>query len=155
MTGWTPALYGLGTTVYAERDGNVLVLKRAEGSALAGQWFLPGGGAEEDESPEECARRELLEEAGLTIEGELELVGVYIMWVYGRNVVNVSYRGTAAGDVVLSHEHTGYRWVEPRRWRDSMTDELLDQLGRHDPKVAKLVHGVRDDFDRYLAKLAP
>jgi 8-oxo-dGTP pyrophosphatase MutT (NUDIX family) len=147
-------MYGLGTNVYVERDGEILMLKRAEGSALAGQWFLPGGGAEEDESPEECARREVLEETGLTIEGDLEVVGAYIMWVYGRNVVSISYRGEAVGDVVVSNEHTAFRWVDPVRWRGTMTDELLARLGRHDPKVAKLVHGARDDFDRYLKRIA-
>ena len=146
-------MYGLGTTVYVERDAEILVMKRATG-ALAGQWFLPGGGAEEGESPEECARREVLEETGLAIDGELELVGVYVMWVYGRDVLNVSYRGRAVGEVVVSHEHTAARWVDPVRWRATMTDELLDRLGRGDPKVARLVHGVRDDFDRYLRALS-
>jgi 8-oxo-dGTP diphosphatase len=143
-------LYALAATVYAERDGEILLLKRAEGSALAGQWYLPGGGAEAGETPEEAARRELLEESGLTIDGELELVGVYLMHAYGREFLNVSYRGRAVGDVAVSAEHTGARWVDPRRMRATLTDEFIADLGRGDERVARLVTNVRDDLDRYL-----
>lgn len=139
-------LYALACTVYAERDGQILLLRRAEGSALAGQWYLPGGGADEGESPEACARRELLEESGLTIDGDLEVVGAYLMRAYGHDFVNVSYRGTAAGDVTVSAEHTGARWVDPRRMRSTLTDEFLDGLG------GGWLRNVRDDLDRYLAR---
>jgi ADP-ribose pyrophosphatase YjhB (NUDIX family) len=40
------------------------------------QWKLPSGGIEPGESPEDCARRELLEESG-QIAGELECKGVF------------------------------------------------------------------------------
>lgn len=39
-------------------------------------WVLPGGGIETDESPEEAAKRECLEETGLSI-AKLRLVGTY------------------------------------------------------------------------------
>ena len=42
-SGYVPARYVLSAVVYAERGDEILLLKRAEGSALAGQWFLPGG----------------------------------------------------------------------------------------------------------------
>lgn len=133
----TIPLYALAATVYAERDGAILLLKRAEGSALAGQWYLPGGAAEAGETPEEAARRELLEQSGLTVGGDLELVGVYL---------NVSDRGTAVGEVAVSAEHTGARWVDPRRMRATLTDELLEALGG-----GPLLRSVRDDLDRYLS----
>lgn len=49
---FTPRMYALSAVVYAERDGKILLLKRAPGSALAGQWFLPGGAADDGELPE-------------------------------------------------------------------------------------------------------
>jgi 8-oxo-dGTP pyrophosphatase MutT (NUDIX family) len=84
-------LYGLSAVVYAERGSEILLLKRA-GGALAGQWFLPGGAVERDELPEDGARRELQEESGLDIVGELDLVGAYPMWVYGGDCLQLSYR---------------------------------------------------------------
>ncbi|HEX5096948.1 MAG TPA: NUDIX hydrolase [Acidimicrobiia bacterium] len=101
-----PTLYALATVVYAERDGEILLLKRA-GGALTGQWFMPGGAVDPGERPEAAARRELLEESGLEIDGELELVGAYPIWVYGGDVLQLSYRGrVAAGDVTISHTNT-------------------------------------------------
>jgi hypothetical protein len=57
-----PGRYASSAVVYAERDDEILLLQRAEGSAMAGQWFLPGGFVEAGELPEEGARRELFEE---------------------------------------------------------------------------------------------
>lgn len=52
-------------------DGKLLLVKRAD-YPREGDWCIPAGFIEWDESPEECAVRELLEETGLEIElGEL------------------------------------------------------------------------------------
>lgn len=146
-------LYGLSAVVYAERDGKILLLKRA-GGALSGQWFLPGGLVERGELPQDGARRELVEESGLDVEGELELVGAYPLWVYGGDCLQLSYRGTAsAGDVVVSHEHEGARWVDPVGMRAGLTDEVIEVLAAGDERVGALVHHIRTDLDRYLARV--
>jgi 8-oxo-dGTP pyrophosphatase MutT (NUDIX family) len=146
------AVYALAAVVYAERGNEILLLKRA-GGALSGQWFLPGGAVERGELPEDGARRELLEESGLRIEGELELVGAYPMWVYGGDCLQLSYRGRVVdGDVVVSHEHDGARWVDPVRMRAGLTDEAIEALAAGDNRVATLVRHIRVDFDRYLAR---
>jgi 8-oxo-dGTP pyrophosphatase MutT (NUDIX family) len=53
-------------------DGRILLMRRT-GRDHAGEWAFPGGGVEGDESAEECARREFLEETGFEYEGELKL----------------------------------------------------------------------------------
>jgi 8-oxo-dGTP diphosphatase len=56
-----------------DRSGAVLLQHRDDNaSASPNQWSLPGGHVERDETPEQAARRELLEETGLTADA-LEL----------------------------------------------------------------------------------
>ncbi len=54
-------------------NGKILLTRIREGwSGTDGGWTLPGGGMEPNETPEETARREVLEETGLEVEpGEL------------------------------------------------------------------------------------
>lgn len=55
------------------RDGKVLFVRQAKGESLAGKWSLPWGFVEADETPEDAALRETLEEGGITasVEGLL------------------------------------------------------------------------------------
>jgi 8-oxo-dGTP diphosphatase len=55
----------LSTLVYPIRDDRVLLMKRRKEPNL-GLWVGLGGKIEPDESPYECAERELYEEAGLS-----------------------------------------------------------------------------------------
>lgn len=147
--------YALSAVVYVERGDEILLLQRAEGTALAGQWFLPGGLVERDELPEEGARRELREEAGIEIDGPLELVGAYPMWVYGRDVLQLSYRGAVEPDVTVttSHEHLGARWVEPASMLPVLSEETIAAIAGGDERVRSLLVHVRDDLVRYLARV--
>jgi 8-oxo-dGTP diphosphatase len=138
--------------VYAERDGRILLLRRAIG-ALSGQWYLPGGAVEAGESPEEGARRELREESGLEVEGPLDLLNAYRARLYGREFLQLSYVGaTPTGEVVISPEHDGASWADAGEMRALLTDEVIGSLSGGDPNVAALVTSVRDDLDCYLRR---
>jgi 8-oxo-dGTP diphosphatase len=47
--------------------GSRLLLKKANRGISVGKWNAPGGKIEPGEAPEECARREVLEETGLRV----------------------------------------------------------------------------------------
>jgi len=50
------------------RDDQILLIKHQEhGPGGRSYWLLPGGGREAGESAEECVRREIQEETGLTV----------------------------------------------------------------------------------------
>lgn len=57
------------TLCYIERDGRYLMLHRVKKAVDANRdkWIGVGGRFEEGESPEDCVRREVLEETGLTL----------------------------------------------------------------------------------------
>lgn len=58
---------GVGVGVIIRRDNKVLLGKR-KGSHGDGTWSFPGGKLELFEKPEDCAKREVLEETGLVIK---------------------------------------------------------------------------------------
>ena len=86
----------VGAGVLAERDGEVVLVRRAVAPAL-GSWCLPSGFVEFDEAPEQAAVRECLEETGL----EVHLIGLLDVRQYrndsrGPGVV-ILYRGQIVG----------------------------------------------------------
>ena len=67
----------LTTLCYVERNGSWLMMHRTKKAQdeNAGKWIGLGGHLEAGESPEDCVRREILEEAGLRVS-DLRLRGV-------------------------------------------------------------------------------
>ncbi|MGI1659493.1 MAG: 8-oxo-dGTP diphosphatase MutT [Desulfitobacterium sp.] len=99
------------------RDNQVFIARRAPGEKHAGGWEFPGGKVEVGESPEECLRRELLEEFGVEVEvKEFVMESIYTytqgsirLLAYMVNILN--------GEPQL-RVHDCYEWVN--------TGELLD-----------------------------
>jgi len=57
------AAYG----VCVDDEDRLLLARAAPMLTLRGRWFLPGGGVDHGEGPEDSLRREIAEESGLTI----------------------------------------------------------------------------------------
>ncbi|HXK32818.1 MAG TPA: NUDIX hydrolase [Dehalococcoidia bacterium] len=148
-------LYRLSTAVFAQREGKILLLKRAAGDSV-GAWYLPGGAVDPGETVEEGARRELLEEAGLAPVGPLTCVGVAHMHVYGYDSLQVFYACDCPdGEVTVSHEHSGARWMEPSEYRARyFSDEILARVVEADAGTGWMLSNIRSAIDGYLAWLA-
>lgn len=98
-------------------DGHVLLVRRAIAPRI-GMWVFPGGYMDLDETTEEAAARETLEEAHLEVTN-LRLLGVYTRPEPG--VVLVVYEADAVGEAEAGHETSEVRWFH----RDELPwDEL-------------------------------
>ena len=58
------------TLCYIEHEGKYLMLHRVKkkNDINVGKWIAPGGHLEKGESPDDCVKREVLEETGLTLK---------------------------------------------------------------------------------------
>jgi 8-oxo-dGTP diphosphatase len=125
----------LSTLIYPRRGDKVLLMQRRKPPNL-GLWVAPGGKLEWNESPAECARRELLEETGLHAE-RLTLRGhitewspradwQWMMWLYIAEGLS--------GDLVGDEREGDVRW-----W--SLTDALTLPMPEADqvfmPRILK------------------
>lgn len=99
-------------------------------------WTLPKGKADEDESDEACALREVEEETGLVCELGPELASTSYM-VEARRPKTVRYWAMrpVAGEAVASNEVDAVRWLPLEEARDLLTYDrdraVLDSLAVH------------------------
>ena len=80
------------TLCYIERDGRYLMMLRnkKQNDPNEGKWIGVGGKLEEGESPEECARREILEETGLNATELMHFGDVYFRSdVWGEEIMRL------------------------------------------------------------------
>jgi A/G-specific adenine glycosylase len=96
-----------------ERGGRWLVRRRPPDGLLGGLWEFPGGKPLPGESLSAAARRELREEAGVSVR-ELTRVGV-VKHAYSHFSVELHvFRGRAVGRPRPERPDAPVRWVTPR-----------------------------------------
>ena len=100
---------GAAIVVWRRTDAGIesLVLHRSQFEPeFAGDWAWgpPGGGCDEGESVEDCARRELREETGIERQVERTECG-------GADFAVFRCELGLDDEVALSWEHDGYRWL--------------------------------------------
>lgn len=94
-----------------EEGEKVFVAQREDGP-WRGCWEFPGGKLEEDESPEDCLRRELREELGVEVEvGRIR--EVVFMPYEGFNLLLLLYPCRLKGEGPRPLKGQGVRWVSP------------------------------------------
>ncbi|KKQ88245.1 MAG: MutT related protein [Parcubacteria group bacterium GW2011_GWF2_38_8] len=95
------------------KDGKYLaMLRSAEKYPEAGaKWEMVGGRINPGTPLIENIKREVMEETGLEITGEPELVTAQDILRPHKHIVRLTYSGFADGEVKLSEEHTEYKWL--------------------------------------------
>lgn len=104
----------LTTLCYIEQDGQYLMLHRVkkEHDINKGKWIGVGGHFEQDESPEECLCREVLEETGCTLS-EYRLRGI-VTFVSGDGVTEYMFLYTASGlqGTLTECDEGEFTWID-------------------------------------------
>lgn len=96
-----------------EEGKYLFILRSALKYPTAGaKWDIPGGRINPGSSLMENLKREVEEETSLSIEGEPKLIGGQDIFGSDHHTVRLIYVGEASeGEVVLSDEHTEYKWI--------------------------------------------
>jgi len=119
--------------VVVRKDGRVLAIRRADN----GQWQIPGGVLEQDETIEAGLAREVREETGLDVE-ILVLTGVYKHMHLG--VCALVFRcALGGGTETLSDETAEICWLSPAQVSELMAPafavRIYDALGGSVPQL--------------------
>jgi len=106
--------------IIRRNDGRILVLKRSsKDDHKPGVWETVGGGMDEEEAPQVELRREVLEETGLEVDVREPFNVFTFRKDTGEFKVGITFLCKyLGGEVVLSDEHTDYRWIDPKEFAD-------------------------------------
>lgn len=128
------------TCALIERAGRVLVAQRAPDKALAGKWEFPGGKIDPDETPEDCLRREILEELGCAVTVQTPLTPVTHPYPAGT-IHLLPFRCTVNSGEPTALEHSAIDWIEPGELLQIDLAEADRPIAREYINIIRTTHG--------------
>jgi 8-oxo-dGTP diphosphatase len=138
VNGSTPKKHVHVACALIERDGLVLAAQRGPGMSLPLKWEFPGGKLEAGESPEECLRRELVEEMGVAVAVGQPLP----LHTHAYDTFTVTlypFLCSLKSELITLHEHAAIVWLPPGELH------TLDWLEADQPVLAGYVRLVCED----------
>lgn len=122
----------VGVTVkgFVVYDSKVLILQRNfQDSYEPGTWELAGGKMEFGETLESAVLREIVEECSLNVKLKELIYADTFFLDKERQVVLIAYKLETDDDlVVLSDEHTDYKWVDEIELRQKLPKAIVSSL---------------------------
>ncbi len=120
--------------IIRRNDGKILVLKRSEkDDHKPGVWETVGGGMDKEESPQEALLREISEETGLMAN----VSGPFNVFTFKKDTgefkVGITFLCEyLSGEVMLSDEHSEYRWIQPKEFSEmESVSSLHEEIARY------------------------
>lgn len=98
-----------------ECNGLILAAQRKEGMRLALKWELPGGKIDPGENPEECLKRELVEELGIYAAVNRALGPATYHYPFFTVTLYPFVCNIVSGQITL-HEHAAMLWLPPEKF---------------------------------------
>lgn len=119
--------------IFVAPGGDVLLLKRSKTEpSFANHWSLPGGKAEDGESPEQAARREAREEIGEHPEGDLRQVDQRTTPTGTMQFHTFRQDAPSKFTPTLNEEHSDHVWASrdalPRPLHPAVKDVLAKKM---------------------------
>lgn len=101
------------TGVAVVKDDRILVVRRVvHDDTLAGEWELPGGGVNSDETIEQGAKWELYEETGLEVDKILATFDGFDYTTPKKpKARQINFKVTVRPGNIRLTEHDMYRWI--------------------------------------------
>lgn len=124
----------IGVAVIWNEQNQILIDRRKPEGLLGGLWEFPGGKLEPDETVEDCIRREIQEELGITIAVGDRLITVDHAYSHFRVTLNVHHCHHLSGDP-QPIECDEVRWVSLEELDDypfpKANVQIIEALKQH------------------------
>ncbi|PKM80971.1 MAG: 8-oxo-dGTP diphosphatase MutT [Firmicutes bacterium HGW-Firmicutes-14] len=100
------------TAAVIRKGDRFLIAQRKKGSHQEMKWEFPGGKVEQGEHPEDCLRREIKEELGVTVE-VTDICQVVSHNYDARHIILLCYKCDLTQGEPETRDCHDYRWVTP------------------------------------------
>jgi len=118
---------GIFTKALIIFNRRALMIRRSNNAAMGkGEWDIPGGGFLFGETPLDCVRREIIEEAGATPKIDRLLFATSFVRGH-KHIFGLVYLCHADNDIVtLSDEHTEFMWATRQQLEENLYGPMLE-----------------------------
>lgn len=100
------------TAAIIEKEGKILIARRKQGDKMQFKWEFPGGKIKQNETPEQCLKRELFEE--FEINTDIKEFICSSKYEYSHiSIELLAYKVDYKSGEFKLHDHDQIEWVKP------------------------------------------